>query len=514
MRPFREVPARPPVLPDPPAPPRSPRELSPGGRGLPALSLGLLLLITLADILTPASLVLGTLLSAPVALAALGATRRFTLGLILLSVAGNVLAAVVNALRDGITLTDLGNRVVSVLAALLVGGLSLRAREATTRAARLAEEEKRLARERALRRLVEAVSGPFGQAEFVVRAAGALRELSGAQAVEIGSVDRAVLRAPHALSPEGGPTRLGARLPLEVLTRPANTGRVWAAAGGDLLLARLTRPEADDLLVLLTRPAASPDLFEEALQTLQPLLDRTALLDDLRAQRAQLAERGEVLQDLVYAFSHDLRTPLMANAVNMRSALRGAYGPLPADYRATLDNGLEANAALLALADQLLLLAKYESGERDGETGEVNLRDVTLGVIAQLEARAGDRGVVFEPQLEGVRVLGRKHDLRRAVQNLLENALKFSPPGAAVRVTLDTDGDEAVLSVLDSGPGVSPAREATLFQRFRGGGAGSGTGLGLYLTRRIAEAHGGRVTYTRTARAQSVFALSLPLGDA
>ncbi|PNY79579.1 sensor histidine kinase [Deinococcus koreensis] len=461
--------------------------------------------------LTPASLVVGTLLSAPIALAALGVSKVWTLRLTALVVAGNVLAAVLNGLRDGASPTDLGNRLVSVLAALLVGGLSLRAREATARAARLAEEERRLARERALRGLVEAVSGPFGQAEFVSRAAQALRTLSGAQSVEIGSVERAVLRAPHAVSPAGAPAHLDTRLPLEVLARPAGTGRVWAAQGGDLLLARLSRPLGDDLLLLLTRPTAAPDVLEEAVLTLQPLLDRTALLDDLQLRQAQLQERGELLQDLVYAFSHDLRTPLMANAMNMRAALRGAYGELPADYRATLRHGLDANATLLALADQLLLVARYESGEREGELESVHLRDVTVGVLTQLQARAGERDVSFETELEGVRVPGLKHDLRRAVQNLLENAVRFSPPGGRIRVTLDAEGDEAVLRVLDEGPGVAPGREATLFQRFRAGGAGGGTGLGLYLTRRIAEAHRGRVTYTRTARAQSVFSLSLPL---
>lgn len=482
-------------------------------RGLLGLTVLLIAGITLADVLTPASLVVGTLLSAPLALAALGLSQRSTLLLLGLVLGSNALAGVVNALRDGASVTDLGNRIVSVLAALLVGGLSLRAREASARAARLAEEERRLSRERALRGLVEAVSGPFGQAEFVTRAAEALRVLSGARVVEFGSVDRAVLREPHAVSPAGSPSRLGTRLPLEVLTRPAGTGHVWAAAGGDLLLARLSRPAGNDLLLLLTRPEAAPDVLEEAVQTLQPLLDRTALLDDLRERQEQLQERGELLQDLIYAFSHDLRTPLMANAVNMRSALKGAYGPLPEAYRTTLTHGLEANAALLALADQLLLVAKYESGETEDEPQSVYLREVALGVLSQLQERAQARGITFETELEGVRVLGRKHDLRRAVQNLLENAVRFSPAGGTVRVTLSSEGDEAVLSVLDNGAGVSPGREATLFQRFRAGGAGGGTGLGLYLTRRIAEAHRGRVTYTRTARAQSVFTLSLPLEE-
>ncbi|WP_240740794.1 HAMP domain-containing sensor histidine kinase [Deinococcus sp. Arct2-2] len=498
----------------------------PGERTAAALAWTLLGLITAADILTPAQWVLGTLLSAPVALAALGASQRTTLALLACSVGANLLAGVLNAGRDGITTFDAVNRTVSILTVLLVGLLTLRAREANARAARLAEEERRLTFERSLRALVESVSGPLGEAEFVTRAAAALQTLTGARSVEIGAVDRAMLREPYtrsistAAETEGKPhkqqpPRLNTRLPLEVLTRPPGVGsEVWAANGGDLVLARLSRrPAAEgggDLLVLIERPTAPPGEIAQAVGTLQPLLDRTGLLDELRLQRAQLTERGEVLRDLVYAFSHDLRTPLMANAMSMETALRGAYGPLPDAYRATLHNGLEANATLLALADQLLAVAKVEGGEPEDPPSDVNLRDVTVGVLSQLQARAEARSITLEPHLSGVRVQGRPHDLRRAVQNLIDNAVKFSPPGGTVRVTLSVDADEAILTVQDDGPGVSASRIPTLFQRFRGGGAGSGTGLGLYLTRRIAQAHGGNVTYARTARAQSTFSLILP----
>ncbi|MDB5046339.1 MAG: histidine kinase [Deinococcus sp.] len=507
----------------------------PGERTAAALAWTLLGLITAADILTPAQWVLGTLLSAPVALAALGASQRTTLALLAASVAANLLAGSLNAGRDGITTFDAVNRAVSVLTVLMVGLLTLRARQANARAARLAEEERRLTFERGLRALVESVSGPLGEAEFVTRAAAALHTLTGARSVEIGAVDRAVLREPYARSLGNGtgnaadtenssyqkqPPRLNTRLPLEVLTRPPSPGtstqsNVWAVHGGDLVLARLSRRAAaeggGDLLVLMERPTAPPGEIAQAVSTLQPLLDRTGLLDELRLQRAQLAERGEVLRDLVYAFSHDLRTPLMANAMSMETALRGAYGPLPEAYRATLHNGLEANATLLALADQLLAVAKVEGGEPEDPPSDVNLRDVTVGVLSQLQARAEARSITLEPHLSGVRVQGRPHDLRRAVQNLIDNSVKFSPPGGTVRVTLRADADEAILTVQDDGPGVSAARIPTLFQRFRGGGAGSGTGLGLYLARRIAQAHGGNVTYARTARAQSAFTLTLPL---
>ncbi|GHG02808.1 hypothetical protein GCM10017783_13880 [Deinococcus piscis] len=481
------------------------------------VSLTLLALVLAFDIATPASFAVGTVLSAAVALAALGESKRAVWPLTLLAVLANVIAGVWNGARDGVEEYHLANRAVSILSVLLVGYLTYRAREASEKAAALREEEHQLERERARRQLAEDLGGPLGQAEFVERAAAALQKLTGAVHVEIGAVDRAVLRQPYALAlaPDLPPTahqsRLDTRIPLEFLAHPVGAGDVWAAEGGHVFLARLRRPTEGDLLLILTAPKASPGVTELAVRTLQPLLERTALLDDLRHNQELLAERGELLRDLVYAFSHDLRTPLLANAVNMKAALRGAYGELPAAYCATLENGLTANEALLNLADQLLSVAKYESGEAAAQEAQsVRLRELVLGVVSELQPRAQAKQLTLDTQLSGVTVQGHRHDLRRAVQNLLDNAIKFAPVGGTVAVQLSRGSAGVTLTVQDSGPGIPHERMARLFQRFRGGGAGSGSGLGLYLTRRIAEAHGGTVRYSRTPQAQSQFTLTLP----
>ena len=495
-------------------PPRLPL----GDGTLWTVCLGTLACVLLTDLLTPASLVVGTLLTVPVALSALGTSRRPVLVLTLLSVLASVLAAVSNAQVDGFSRPDLSNRVVSLLAILLVGGLTLRSREASERAVRIAEDERLLTRERLLRRLAEDMGGPLGQPEFVARAAAALQHLTGARSVEVGAAVRAVLRPPHALAvaPDldpPAPSWLDTRLPLDFLARPVGAGNVWAADGGRVVLARLQRADDSDLLLILRGPQTPLSLIGEAAAALQPLLERTRLLDDLRAGREQLRERGELLRDLVYAFSHDLRTPLLANAMNMQGALRGAYGPLPQAYRETLGNGLDANAALLALAEKLLLVTKYESGETDDQTSDVNLRTLVQGVLEDLRPRTEASRLNVERQLSAARVQGRPHDLRRAVQNLLDNAVKFSPPDGTLRVTLTGEDGEVTLTVQDDGPGVPLSREPQLFQRFRSGGAGGGTGLGLYLTRRIAEGHGGSVRYVRTQQ-RSLFILTLPVDGA
>ncbi|GGK19185.1 hypothetical protein GCM10008955_10780 [Deinococcus malanensis] len=482
-------------------------------RGLEALAILLAGLVFVVDLITPPALVVGTLLSAPVALAALGSSWRFTVALLVFAVVANVGAGAHHWQGLPTSTFDLLNRAVSLAAMLLVGGLTWRARLASERAVQVETEKRRAAQERNLRTLVEFVSGPYGLEAFVARAAEGLAAFTGAQAVEIGRVDRATLRSPHAIFPLGARHHLNQTLPLDLRVPPAGDGSVWAAAQQSSLLAFLPGRDGD-LLVRVHRPQVSAPQLVEAMATLQPLLERTTLLDNLAGQRAQLAEQGEVVRDLIYAFSHDLRTPLMANALHMQQALRGAYGPLPEEYCRTLQNGLDANDSLLSLADQLLTVARYEGGEAQEEPQEVNLRSVILGVVDQVQPRAQARWVNIELRLDSVRLYGAKHDLRRAVQNLVDNAVKFSPLEGTVIIELKLDLDDAEVSVTDEGPGVPAARAGTLFQRFRTGGAGGSTGLGLYLTRRIAEAHGGAVSYRRTAQARTVFTLTLPRGEA
>ncbi|HEX2864745.1 MAG TPA: HAMP domain-containing sensor histidine kinase, partial [Deinococcales bacterium] len=229
-----------------------------------------------------------------------------------------------------------------------------------------------------------------------------------------------------------------------------------------------------------------------------------------RAQRRELKRRHAVIRDLVYAFSHDLRTPLLANALVMRLAVQGAYGPLSDALRGSLENGLSANQDLLDLADKLLVVARLEGGEGLPDVARLDLAEVVRQRARDLEPRLAERSLALDLRLEPAPVRGSATDLRRVAQNLLDNAIKFSPPGGTIVARVAREDGQAVLSVTDSGPGVPEDLRPRLFQRFRGGGAGAGSGLGLYLARSIVQAHGGRIAYRREA-GRSVFEASLPL---
>ena len=193
------------------------------------LSTALLLLVFALDALTPSRLVFGILFAAPIALSGLAGRPSSTRLMIVLAVAANLLAGLTNGLKGGWSVYDLANRLLSVLAALLVGFLTLRFRVASARAALLDAEEFRAQHERALRELTQAVSGPYDQAAFLDRASQALLEYAGATSVILGAVSKAVLRAPYSLAltdKSGDPTLPvpGQRLSTPFLARPAGSG--------------------------------------------------------------------------------------------------------------------------------------------------------------------------------------------------------------------------------------------------------------------------------------------------
>jgi two-component system sensor histidine kinase MprB len=195
----------------------------------------------------------------------------------------------------------------------------------------------------------------------------------------------------------------------------------------------------------------------------------------LAALAAARARERRLLADA----SHELRTPLTSLSGNVEFVARhGADPEVVAD--------LEADAARLAsLVEDLLVLERESAAARPREP-------VRLDQLAR-EAAAGRPRVSVEVD-EPLTVCGEPDALARALENLLDNAERYGPPGGAVRIGVRRVGEEAELSVTDGGPGFRPGTEEAAFGRFWRGGDGdpSGSGLGLAIVRATAERHGGR----------------------
>jgi signal transduction histidine kinase len=167
------------------------------------------------------------------------------------------------------------------------------------------------------------------------------------------------------------------------------------------------------------------------------------------------------------------------------------------------------------MVDDLLTLAGADEGGLDAALETVDVTDVAAAVIGALEPLARSRSIGL--RLEGAPAMGRADGrlLRQALGNLVDNAIKYSPPGATVLVRTAANGHETWVRVEDEGPGVPPELRERVFDRFfrldpSRTRATGGSGLGLAIAREIAWAHDGRVWVEPRPGGGSTFCLTVP----
>ncbi len=232
------------------------------------------------------------------------------------------------------------------------------------------------------------------------------------------------------------------------------------------------RPD-DDL-----RPIAAPDAPRE----LQPLIAATN--EHMRRQGDLLAQQQRFVRDA----SHQLRTPLAVLKAQVQSARRGDVPPAQAlaEIEDTVDRATQ-------LANQMLALAKVAQLRQQADTPATAFDDVVRAVALDLAPLIAGQALDFDLRAEPVTL--RAHDwmLRELTRNLLHNAIRHTPHGGLLAITLQREGGHARFTVADSGPGVEPDLAARLFQPFSAGAGGTGSGLGLAICHEIVLALGGHI---------------------
>ena len=214
--------------------------------------------------------------------------------------------------------------------------------------------------------------------------------------------------------------------------------------------------------------------------------------------------------------SHELQTPLTILRGEIEVALRTRRNE--EEYRDTLKSALEEIERISTLVEGLLLLARSDAGVLKADRVPVDLDLLAEEVLGQVALLARLKSVSLKlGKIEPLSVPGDFALLRRMLLNLVENGIKYSPPGGVVKVSIGRSGDWAALTVQDTGPGIPPGEESKIFQRFyrspeaRASGHG-GSGLGLSIVKSIADAHHGEVELTRPPDGGSTFKVFLPLG--
>ena len=232
------------------------------------------------------------------------------------------------------------------------------------------------------------------------------------------------------------------------------------------------RPD-DDL-----RPIAAPDAPRE----LQPLIAATN--EHMRRQSELLAQQQRFVRDA----SHQLRTPLAVLKAQVQSARRGDVAPPEAlaEIEHTVDRATQ-------LANQMLALAKVAQLQQQADVAPAQFDEVVRAVALDVAPLIAGKGLDFDLQTEPITL--RAHDwmLRELTRNLLHNAIRHTPAGGLLAITLARAGGEARLTVADGGPGVAPELAERLFQPFSAGAGGTGSGLGLAICHEIVQTLGGRI---------------------
>lgn len=257
----------------------------------------------------------------------------------------------------------------------------------------------------------------------------------------------------------------------------ANLGRRIPSSGPDDELARLTR-------------------------VLNGMLDR---LDRAFASRRRFTSDA----------AHELRSPLTILRTNLELALRRPRSV--EEYQEVLQSNLEEVERLITLTNDLLTLAQGDDGPHELRRVPVALDDLVLETVERHQGHAQARGIRLETDLAvaGPPLALDRDRIVQLLDNLLSNALRYTPAGKRVTVRTWQEADETLLAVIDEGIGVAPAEQERIFERFyrsdsaRSRAAG-GTGLGLSISRLIALQHGGRITLSSEPGQGSRFLVALP----
>jgi len=264
---------------------------------------------------------------------------------------------------------------------------------------------------------------------------------------------------------------------------------------------------------LYTPEGADPDVTAEQrfLPALAALLavavDRAGLERD--ALEAEALRRSDLVKTaLLRAVSHDLRTPLTGVRTAV-GALRNQTLHLSDDDRAELLETIELDTDRLArLVDDLLDLSRLEAGAASPDQELWSLDDVVREAVDALGARARV-DIVGEAPLVNVDAA----QVQRVLANLIENALRYSPADSRVLIRITATRKEAIVRVVDQGPGVDESELERIFEPFyrQAGDTRSGAGLGLAIARGFAAANGGRVWAESRPGQGATFALALPV---
>lgn len=234
------------------------------------------------------------------------------------------------------------------------------------------------------------------------------------------------------------------------------------------------------------------------------------LVNELNRLLERLNAAFQTQRAFVADAAHELRSPLTAVRLQLQLLDRAPDEAARSEARANLGAAVER---AIHLVEQLLTLARNEPREAVGELSVIALEEPVADGIADAHGLAADRNIDLAVEAHPVRVRGDRDALRVLVRNLVDNAVRYTPPGGRVRVrTGAARGGGATLEVVDSGPGIPAPDRERVFDRFyrRASAPNGGSGLGLAIVKAIADRHGAEVALGEAAGGGLLVTVAFP----
>lgn len=233
----------------------------------------------------------------------------------------------------------------------------------------------------------------------------------------------------------------------------------------------------------------------------------------------RLKEIDQMKTEFISVASHQMRTPLSAVKWVLRMILDGDLGSLNSQQKEMLAKGYQTNERMILLINDLLNVSRIEEGRFQYRFVHMSIEEVIKNVIQELYNLIKKRNIKFKfkklkDDIPKVNIDPQK--MRLVIQNLLDNAIKFTTPGGKVVVTLDSDKDKIYFSVTDSGVGIPASQQKRIFSKFfRADNVvrmqTDGSGLGLFIVKNVIDQHQGRIWFESIEGKGTTFIISLPI---
>lgn len=306
------------------------------------------------------------------------------------------------------------------------------------------------------------------------------------------------------------------RLMLDEMTRHLGVTTLGAIALITLAIAWYVRRSLQPLCQMsqATRSIGAADLGKARLQLEQAPTEVKELAHTLDLMLSRLSEAWEQQRQFVSNISHELRTPLTLVQGYLQSLLRRSQNLTEPQKEALTIAVGEADRTIQILQD-LLDLARADSGQMHFQLTRIVLNDLVLEIV-EMAQLCSSRHLEIQATRPNIEIRADRDRLKKAILNLVDNAVQYSKPQTPITIKLDCDRETATLQICDRGCGIALHHQARLFERFyrvdeaRCRNTG-GIGLGLSIVQAFVEGMGGRVSLTSKLEEGSTFTISLPL---